>query len=75
MEALRAEFEEALNHFKKRGHAWLKPQDLTTRLSMVRQTNTRNEFERRFIYHNPQKVRLTNSFVKEFWFFQKDKEC
>ena len=57
MESLRAEFEAAVEHFKKEGHAWLKPQDLTTRLSTVRQMNTRNEFERRFFYHNPQKVR------------------
>ena len=57
MENLRAEFEQAVEHFKKEGHAWLKPQDLTTRLSTVRQMNTRNEFERRFFYHNPQKVK------------------
>lgn len=56
MEALREDFEAALNHFKQKGHAWLKPQDLVTRLSTVKLTNTRNEFERRFFYHNPQQV-------------------
>ena len=63
MEALRAEFAAAIDHFKTRGHAWLKPQELVTRLSTVKMTNTRNEFERRFIYHNPQLVRIKKIFL------------
>ena len=62
METIRKEFEEAMVHFKNTGHAWLKPQDLATRLSAVKQVNTRNEFERRFFFHNPQLVRNNNEF-------------
>ena len=63
MERLRAAFMDAYNHFKESGHAWLKPQELAKRLVAVKQVDSRNEFERRFIYHNPQEVK------KYFLFF------
>ena len=58
MERLRGLFMEAYNHFKNEGHAWLKPQELAKRLTAVKQADSRNEFERRFIYHNPQRINL-----------------
>ena len=63
MERLRQLFMEAYNHFKNEGHAWLKPQELARRLIAVKQANSRNDFERRFIFHNPQKVKLIKNLV------------
>ena len=56
METLRSDFQKAIKHFNNMGHKWLRPQKLATKLSLVRQVLTRNEFERRFLYNGAMQV-------------------
>ena len=62
MENLRVKFNLGIKRFNDHGHLWLRPQKLTEKLSAVRQVNTRNEFERRFLYHNPSQVCKNQQF-------------
>ena len=70
MERLRQSFMEAYNHFKNEGHAWLKPQELARRLIAVKQADSRNDFERRFIYYNPQRVISYFYFLTKHIFYE-----
>ena len=60
MENLRKQFQDGMNLFIREGDSWLKPQKLAERLAHVRQVNTRQEFERRFVYLSPTPVKHFN---------------
>ena len=61
---IRKDFSAAIEHFNKNGHAWLQPQKLAVRLLAAKQLNTRNEFERSFLYYNPLKLKTDQSQMK-----------